>query len=241
MMKNIARNIRDTLYFETYKKRQTVEIEGVKLILHDPMVSKRMFYVMNKGYERGDALLAGRVLDSSDAVLEVGSSVGFMALYCISKIGVANYVMVEANSDVCAVAERNFTLNGLAIPQVINAPVCAEAGPVVFNKNRDFWSSSIADRKNTKQSIVMEGETLGTITAKIDFVPNCLIMDIEGAEIGIPIDQFAMFEKLIIEVHPGISGPQCVANFISTLTESGFEIIDKQDSTYAFARQNKGN
>ena len=236
MIKKIVREFRDAVYSIIFFSRKTVEIEGVRLIAREPTISKRMFYILNRGYERGDAIRAGRFLVPSDRVLEVGSSISFMALYCKLRIGISDYVMVEANADVCDLARRNFAFNKLDAPNNVNAAVCSSHRPVLFNKNREFWSSSISNRRGTQEAVVLNGESLETIISDLEFSPNTLIMDIEGAEVEIPIDYFGAFEKIIIEVHPTLTGQKSVDRLLTELAGSGFETVDRLGASYALVR-----
>ncbi len=101
-------------YWLTRSKTETVHM-GIRLSLRK--ASKRVRYSLLKDYEREDAELCSALLSPGDQVLEVGSAIGFVALYCRKQLGISDIAMVEANPDLLDVLEENFRLNGLPPPR----------------------------------------------------------------------------------------------------------------------------
>jgi FkbM family methyltransferase len=194
-----------------------------------------MRYVMSRGYEKGDAELAAQVLTPSDYVLEAGSAIGFMAIYCLKVIGIRGVRMVEANPNLASAIRDNFRRNGLANPDIIQAAVSASDGSISFGVNANFWSSSILSRANETR-VEVPARTLPTLVSDMPTKPTALVMDIEGAEVDIPIEHFGLFEKVVIETHPKLVGEDATAKLLRGLEADGFRQVARMGGSYAYAR-----
>lgn len=230
-MRNFLRKVRDSAAAAYLKNRHNVEVMGVKLALHHPSISDRMKYVMWRGYESGDALVASTALSPEDRVLEIGGSIGFMALHCIKNLGISQYCVVEANPSLKNLLEENFALNQCQMPSLIQVAVANEDGEIDFNVNRNFWSSSLLDRSGTSTTVRIPAVTLTTAATMAGFAPNTLIMDIEGAETSLSTSSFAQFEKLIIEFHPKLAGELPTRKLIEGIEMLGFEMKKQVGAT----------
>ncbi|MFL5542304.1 MAG: FkbM family methyltransferase [Longimicrobiaceae bacterium] len=229
----LVREVRDHAFAPATAWKRTVEIEGVRLALDG--VSPRMRYVMCAGYERAVALLARALLTRDDSILEAGAAIGFIAAYCMKVIGIRDYTAVEANPALLEAIRRNAALNGIAPPRIVHAAVCAADGEVSFGVNRNFWSSSTFPRPGST-SICVHGRSLPSLLAEMASRPTALIMDIEGSEAALPAEHFASFDKLIVEVHPGLAGKPAIALLLAGLREQGFHLVDRAGGSYAFAK-----
>jgi FkbM family methyltransferase len=232
-MLNAIREARDYAYMAATLLKHETSVEGIKLSLRQ--ASPRMRYVMCRGYEIGDAHLAKLALTAEDSVLEAGTAIGFMALYCIKRIGVRNYWMVEANPALEQSIRENFALNDIAMPTLRIGAITGSDGPVRFGVNRNFWSSSTVKRQG-EHRITVEGRSIPSMLAEMPFNPTTLIMDIEGGEASIPHDHFLHFQKIIIETHPKLVGDSPIDALLSFLRASGFQQVGKEGGSYAFHR-----
>jgi FkbM family methyltransferase len=230
---DLIRKVRDQAFAAVTPFKKKVEVQGVTLSLEG--VSARMRYVMCAGYEGEDARLAATLITPEDVVLEVGSAIGFLAIYCMKRLGVRGYCMVEANPNLIPAIRRNFALNGMAPPPIVHAAVCAEDGETAFGINRDFWSSSTLDRPGAATTTV-PARSLPSLLAEQEFRPTTLIMDIEGGEASIPHSHFAPFDKVVIEVHPKLVGEGAISDLLSGLRSLGFREVGRTGGSYAFAR-----
>lgn len=232
-MLNLVREARDHLFAAATAGRKSVEVEGVQLTLRG--ASPRMRYVMSRGYEAGDALLAAKVLESTDKVLEAGSAVGFVSLYCRKTIGISDYCLVEANPDLTETIGENYRLNGLGSPLVIHAAVAAEDGPIEFGVHKNFWSSSTVER-GSQTRVSVPGRSIPSLLAEIPFRPNTLIMDIEGGEQFIPLEHFDLFDKVIIETHRKLVGDGPIDRLLIGMRQMGFNEAGRDSASFAFVR-----
>lgn len=211
-----------------------VEHKGVRLSLRK--ASKRVRYYLFNGYEREDVELCDALLAPGDKVLEVGSAIGFVAIYCQKHLGIADYALVEANPGLLDVLHENFRLNGLPRPHVMNIAVGPQDGEATFHVSRDYFASSLNRRHVTVSTITVAQRTLPAIVASLPFRPNVLIMDIEGGEVDIAIADFALFDKIVIELHDVIAGAPAIARLVAALHEAGFELGGSNGNSRAFVR-----
>src|SRR5262245_57697358 len=112
------RSWRDTAFGVASYPIQETTIGGIRLSLRG--LSPKMRYVILRGYEAEEAGLALRHISAEDKVIELGSSIGFMALTCMKRIGVRDYCMVEASPKMPPMIARNFGLNGIELPPLLN-------------------------------------------------------------------------------------------------------------------------
>ncbi|TIN11633.1 FkbM family methyltransferase [Mesorhizobium sp.] len=230
-----ARAARDHVFsLATFWKR-TVEVDGVKLTLDG--ASPRMRYVMFRGYESGDSSLALRHLTSTDRVLELGASVGFLALRCRKAFPTIAYCMVEANPDLSAIIRKNFELNGLLMGPLFSVAFGPNDGEVDFGISENFWSSSLLTRATESRRVRIPMLSLSTIVSQMTYTPNVLLMDVEGAETSLNVTDLKPFSKLMIEFHPKLTGEHAVRDIISALNKAGFYERDRDSATRYFERK----
>lgn len=215
----------------------TVVRHGVQLATRDPAISAKMFHVMSQDYEATEVALASQWVTGDDNVLEVGSAVGFVGLYCIKNLGVRNYAMVEANPGLVRVAARNIALNEVdPPPPLIHAAVTGENGSTDFHLTPDFWSSSTIKRARQAETISVPAMTIPAVMAQLPFKPDTLIADIEGGETDIPLEHFAAFRKVIIETHARVVGKPAIEALLGGLARLGFERRAKRGLSHVLTR-----
>lgn len=214
--------------------KDVVDNQGIKLSLRD--ASARVRFSLLTGYEDDDARLCKAYLTSDDRVLELGSSIGFIALYCMKKIGITHYAMVEANPALQSVMEENFNLNDLAIPTYMNVAVGQNDAEIRLNISHDYYASSLHDIGNIKNIVQVKQLSIPSIIEQLDFQPNVLIMDIEGAETMIPIAHLCMFEKIIVEFHRRFVGDEAIDIIEQGLKENGYQRLAQDRFSSMFAR-----
>lgn len=227
-------NIIDYLVLAATFWRREVVHEGIRISMNG--ASPHMRTSLQTNYESEDIRLANVLINKNDKVLELGSSIGFLAIYCIKKLSVEEFAMVEANPFLKEKIDTNFHINGLEVPTFINAAAGPLNGEIKFNIHRDSMSSSIIDRPNSRQSLSVPQMTIPSIVSELPFSPNTLIMDIEGAEADIPIEHFSMFDKILAEFHPHIVGDAKIDKLINGLESIGFQVIAKERRSLALRR-----
>ena len=228
------KTVRDRAWYAATFWRTHETNAGVRLSIRG--ASPRVRFVMMKGYELEDARLCRQVLTPEDRVLELGSSVGFVALYCLGQIGVAKLAMVEANPDLPPRIAENFALNGVPLAPLVNVAVGPTDGETVLRLGSVHWRSSTHAGAGGERTITVPQRTIPSIVAGLDFTPNVLVMDIEGAEIHLPPEHFAPFEKIVMEVHPGFVGRAAVDQFCRSIEALGFRLLASDGDSRAYGR-----
>lgn len=230
----MRKRIRNRLFaIATFWKRY-VRHEGVKLSLRG--ASPRVRYRLFRDYELDDVQLCRAVLRPGDRVVELGSAVGFLAVYCMKYLGVRAYAAVEANPELREVLMENFRVNGVEFPTYIHAAVGPREGKVPFNISRDYFSSSVRDNSGTVRSMEVVQRTIPDILASLPFSPNVLIMDIEGAEVDLPIEHLCLFDRIVAEFHGRMVGEEKVDVMIKALLRAGYQIVERRGPSLALVR-----
>ncbi|VAW02948.1 hypothetical protein MNBD_ALPHA04-1403 [hydrothermal vent metagenome] len=214
--------------------KDSVQNQGIELSLRD--ASPRVRFSLLTGYEDDDARLCKAHLNSDDRVLELGSSIGFIALYCLKTLGIKDYAMVEANPALLPVMEENFRLNEVAMPAYLNVAAGGEDGEATFNVSHDYHASSIHNIDNLDNAVTVAQRTIPSIISTLDFTPNVLIMDIEGAETVIPTDHLCLFDKVIVEFHRRFVGDQAIDSIIDAMEMCGLKQIAEDGYSSVFIR-----
>jgi hypothetical protein len=100
-----------------------------------------------------------------------------------------------------------------------------------------FWEDSLLENNESRKTITVEGLTFLEILKRCGFVPNVLIIDIEGAETYIDFNQIPdSVNKILIEIHPDIIGRRAAYKVIENLIINGFEIEDSFETAWAFKK-----
>lgn len=227
-------NIIDNLVLCATFWRKTVKLQGIRISMRD--ASPHMRTSLQYNYEAEDIRLCKKLFTPEDKILELGSSIGFLALYCLTQIKVEKFAMVEANPSLKSLIDENFALNGQLVPDFIQAAAGACDGTVTFNISRDSMSSSVLNRPNTCESITVPQMEIPSLVKKLSFTPNALIMDIEGAEAGIPLEHFAPFKKILAEFHPNLVGQERIDGLLNGLKQMGFQVVARDRRSVALSR-----
>lgn len=233
-LKQRWKKIRPNVFAAATFWMQSVHNEGVRLSLKG--ASPLVRFAMLTGYEVEDARLCRKYITPGDAVLEVGSSIGFIAIFCMKHLGVQNYAMVEANPLLRPIMLENFELNKLAAPACLNVAAGGIDGEATFNVSRDYWASSLNSAANAENAVTVPVLTLPSIVSKLSFTPNVLVMDIEGAETQIPLDHLSQFDKIIVEFHRRFVGDEPIDLIVSGLEARGFELMETDGLSSAFIK-----
>ena len=203
-----------------YMRPRVVTLSGVRLevdpkLLPAPVV--RSLY--KESYEDREAALVRDVLEPGDRVLEVGAGIGFISLLCAQRCGPEAVLCYEANPENGALIRRNFELNGMS-PQFRNRAVSATGDDRELFVAPNIVSTSFIDRGDGARKVV-ECDAIGDVIK--EFRPNCLVMDVEGAEIDLlPAAPLEHISKMIVETHAHIVGAAAVRDLDVLVQSQGF-------------------
>lgn len=213
----------------------TVTLEGVKLDVStlSPLMKNNLLLGR---YEVQERTLAQQFLTREDAVLEVGGAIGFIGLFCQSRLGITRYTTVEANPNTVALLKQNYVLNGRT-PVVWNLALAAQDGEVTLNIGNEFWENSLVAGANSGRTVRVVAASLANLVRRLDYAPTALIMDIEGAEQFVDFQQVpASVKKIIIELHPDFIGHAKTYQIVTDLVNLGFQVEREEGGTFLFLR-----
>lgn len=213
----------------------TVTLEGVKLDVStlSPLMKNNLLLGR---YEVQERTLAQQFLTRDDAVLEVGGAIGFIGLFCQSRLGITRYTTVEANPNTVALLKQNYALNGRT-PVVWNLALAAQDGEVTLNIGNEFWENSLVAGANSGRTVRVVAASLANLVRRLDYAPTALIMDIEGAEQFVDFQRVpASVKKIIIELHPNFIGHAKTYQIVTDLVNLGFRVEREEGGTFLFLR-----
>ena len=213
----------------------SVTLEGVKLDVstHSTLMKNNL---MLGRYEVQERALAREFLTSDDTVLEIGGAIGFIGLFCQTRVGITRYTTVEANPHTVEVLEKNYALNGLA-PVVWNLALAAEDSEVTLHTGNDFWKNSLVAGANGGRSVRVQAVSLASLVSRLEYAPTVLIIDIEGAEQFVDFKQVpASVKKIIMELHPEIIGHAKTYQIVTDLVNLGCRVERELGGTFLFLR-----
>lgn len=233
---DLWRNLHSRFLFKFLLPRLHIaEIEGVRLDVSG--LSSLMKNRLRTGrYEVQERLLAQRALTTNDVVLELGGAIGFIGLYCRKVIGVKHHMSVEANPATLEMLKKNYALNGLQ-PRVLHAAAAAEEGMLELDVGGEFWENSLLTAGSAERKVNVPALSLGRLVAAMPESPTVLICDIEGAEQDLDFTQLPeSVNKIIIELHPGVTGEEVVTRILQNFEEQGFKKAGREGDTWLLLR-----
>ncbi len=212
-----------------------VRIDGIKVVCDASRMDEMILTALLKGgYELAERDLARAAIRSGDRVLEIGAGIGVVSLVCTRLVGAGQVTSYEANSSLAPMIRENFALNGI-IPRLVLKAVTTEGGSVEFFKNQNFVSSSTIDRNLIAEKITVESDSIDT--AIENSRANVIVMDVEGAEIGLlKKASLSTIREIIVEVHPHIVGDEPIKEMVQHLELQGFVEKKRQRKTIWFSR-----
>jgi FkbM family methyltransferase len=211
-------------------------LDGIRLDLSSLSLKVRNRILMGI-YEAHEKKLCQEFLAPDDVVLELGSAIGFIGLICQKKIGIQRFFAFEANPNTLVVLRRNYELNGVQ-PTAWNLALGPMDGTLELDVASDFWENSVVPRDGQpRTTVAVPAASFRSILTRVERAVTALIIDVEGAEQFINLDEIpATVRKIILELHPKILGPEKTEGFKSGLGERGFALARSEESAFAFLR-----
>jgi len=212
-------------------------INGVTLQL-DCLPQSMQQILLAGSYEQSEMKILPELICSSDKVLEIGAAIGLLGLFCRKVLKVEKLVSVEPNPTTLTYLRKNYELNGIK-PNIIEAALTKDLGPVRFFAQDMFWADSIIGElkhENSKEMIV-EGLPFTSLVERVGFVFNALIIDIEGAEQYISIKSIPDHVcKILIEIHPELIGVRKAYGILEDLIRMGFQVRGQHLNSWSLIR-----
>jgi len=215
---------------------QSVDLHGVLLGLDGISVGMQEALAGGR-YEEAEVQMCRELLVTSDAVVEIGSAIGFLGIFATKVLGVASYRSIEANPNTAQLLVANYERNGLK-PDLVIAALAPRDGPVALSVTTDFWTNTTCSiASGVVDTLTVPGCTLTTLLNSVDYDPTALIIDVEGAEtclLTTTIPETVC--KVIIELHPAMIGVTVAFDILKCLMDQKFRVQSTLDTTYALVR-----
>ncbi|MFO1498395.1 MAG: FkbM family methyltransferase [Verrucomicrobiota bacterium] len=211
-------------------------LDGVKLDLSLLSLKARNRLLMGI-YEAHEKEMCREFLTATDRVLEIGGAIGFIGLFCQTRLGIQQYFVFEANPETFRILQANYALNGIK-PRAWNLALASSEETLALDVASDFWENSILPGNASGQTRPVLGAPLKGLLQRVAEKINVLIVDVEGAEQFINLDEIPPeVDKIIIELHPQVLGPTTTYDLIAGLVARGFYVAKEESATFVFLRR----
>jgi FkbM family methyltransferase len=217
-------------------------LRGLTLTLPDAALRGGLEQALASGryeHQEADAILAH--LRPGDRFLDLGAGLGFLCALAARVVGAAAVTGVEAGPDTLALARANLDANGFAAVRLIHGAVTAgEEGEVEFGQRPAFWASALrggGDWPANARILRVPARPIAALLAEAR--PTVLSCDIEGAERAVLAQPLPGVRLIVTELHPGLYGPEGVAEVTAALAARGFAPLAEgsRGATRVFARE----
>lgn len=210
------------LAIRSVTRPSVVRHHGVKLAIGPHLTPTLVRSIYSGEYERYELSGIGRHLEKGDVVMELGTGLGFVSLFCAGRIGEDKVHTYEANPALEPFIRENFQLNNLN-PHLNVAFLGDEEGEQTFYIEENFWSSSSTPRSEQSRPVQTPKRKLNDEIRRI--APTFLIVDIEGGEHDIfQIIDFQSIRKVAVELHERIIGAERTRAVRDRLLQAGFRV-----------------
>jgi FkbM family methyltransferase len=200
---------------------------GVRLRYNSDLMTEHQAARVKAGrFESKEIQAASAVLKGGERILELGGGFGIVSSTICKTKAPASYDIIEANPSLIPAINDAHELNGLKLARVHNCIATSDAAALErgfydFNIGKSLLGSSIHDTGQTRKTVKVPALPLQKFLD--DLQPQVIIIDIEGAELGLFASvNMNSVEIIIMETHPGIFGLTGMAQLFSELATQGF-------------------
>lgn len=178
------------------------------------------------GYETPECVLAQEYLPSNAHLLELGACIGVVSCVTNKKLEKSSqHVVVEGNEAIIPFLKANRDANNCKF-KIENCIISSHSN-VKFFINKSMVLSGMS--RESGREIFCRGMGIHELEHKHAIIFDFLIMDIEGGEHGVVIQNIEYLSKnirgIILETHPDILGEEKIQEYESALTSAGFKKI----------------
>jgi FkbM family methyltransferase len=193
---------------------------GIRISLDKEMGEGPLRALRDGSYEGGELAAIERYIRPTDIVLEMGTGIGFITLFCAKIVGPGNVFTYEANRTLEPRIRKNFALNKME-PHLNFAVLGDKDAEIDFHVQEEYWSSSRLQRSNTVRTVKVKQLAVNSVLNQVS--PTMIVMDIEGGECDlVPLMNLDGIERLMIELHPYLTGDQAADAVVQHLLSAGF-------------------
>lgn len=178
------------------------------------------------GYETPECILAQEYLPRDANLLELGACIGVVSCVTNKILKTPNkHVVVEGNEAIIPFLKGNKEANQCHF-QIENAIISSQS-QVKFFVNKSMVLSGLG--RESAREIICRGLGMHELEQKHAITFDFLIMDIEGGEHTVIIDNIEYLSKnirgIILETHPDLLGEAKIQEYESALYGAGFQKI----------------
>lgn len=220
-------------------------LRGLTLTLPDAALRgglERAFTSGRYEHQEADAILAH--LRPDDRFMDLGAGIGFLCALAARVVGAEAVTGVEAVPDTLTLARENLAANGLGAVRLVHGAVTAgTTKDVDFGQRPAFWASALPGPEGWPQNarvIRVPAHPLADLLAT--YRPTVLCCDIEGAELEVLTTPLTGVRLVVVELHPGLYGPDGAAQVRENLVAQGFqpEPVGTRGATVVYRRGSDG-
>lgn len=204
MIREIKRVVKKVLAYSRVRYATVLTYGSIRLYIDRSIISVSIIRRIVKGkYESNEKKIIARHLTVDDRVIELGTGMGFISLYCSLICPPENIYTYEANPLLLPLIKKNYNLNN-RYPLVENCILLNNPNTPFsdFFICHDFYSSSLTQPDVYKEIIKVPNRDFVEELKRIR--PTFLIVDIEGYEYELfkDIQTLEGISKVLIELHP---------------------------------------
>lgn len=193
-------------------------------------------------YESKEVLFINKYLNKKIPCIELGSSLGIVSCQ-IGKLNKNKKIFIEANSTLKNTIESNLQLNGIDNYEVINAAISYDKnGYIEFSISDNNLTGKINHSQNRSSNLIrVKSTTLKEVIDKAGFEEYVLVMDIEGAEYELILNEAKSLtncSQIIAEFHDFEYNNRTIKfqEIASLYLENGFKLVESYHNRYVFER-----
>lgn len=198
----------------------------------DRWPAKILRALLRRHYEKHELRLVRRLIKPGDRIVELGCAIGVVSLAAGKLTDGAGIVGFDANPEMVQQASANFALNGSKATAVHAALIPDSTGPaeLSFNASAYFLGSSMLDRRSDAETIAVPTRPLDDTLRETR--ANVLIVDIEGAEVGLlDATDLGGIEMLVLEMHVSMLGTDACLDLVASLADQDL-VLDTAGTAY---------
>ena len=174
-------------------------------------------------YETAESYLVRHLVRPGDAVLDLGSGLGLTSILAAKASGGGRVVGYEADPRIARLAEINVRKNGVQV-EIRNRAIAKTKGVCEFHVRPSFPASSLFPANGSKR-IRIEADAFQDVVDEVQ--PTVLVCDIEGMETQVLVSaNLPSVHRLMVEVHPKVTGLLGALQCVQSLAAVGFHLID---------------
>jgi FkbM family methyltransferase len=191
-------------------------------------------------YEKNEIFLISKHLNSNAVVLELGGCIGVVSNKLNSLLfNKMNHVVLEPNIIVSEFLTKNREINNSSY-FIENTVISNDKFIDFFIYDDVLWSSFFNRNTKLDKKISIETTNIISLKNKYNLIFDTLVLDIEGAELELLIDNSFInnFISVFVEFHRDVYGNIGYEKCKSSLIANNFEFIERKGDVEFWRKNN---